>query len=449
MKTVRTFSYVLILAAWLTQAVAWADDGSQAVRAEQTLRRALAAMASRQWSGGWGAAYSQSGSVMWGEHKPIPTHWITVQPYATPSVASTFLRAAHLTGDETFAQHARLARLAMERIQTDEGGFPHEGPLHEAKLQKGTFDDDTTTNAVRFLLDWWHFTGAADDRKIVERAGEFILVSQYEIGGWPQAYPPNPKAYERHITFNDGNMVNIIRTLMTLHEALGDARYLEAARKAGECILRLQGKQGEAIWAQQYDPDTLEPAWARKFEPPGYSSGESVGVCDVLIELFLVTGEQRFLEPLPKAFAWFDAHVLPNGKRARLYEPGTQRPVYGRRDKAEPVYDFEQACTGYGWQAEWYPHGAKAAYERIAEIGRDAYLGEQNKEAAEGREEDLVAKVESVCAALSPEGWWLADPNESERADYAEAGVLEIEPVIRCGTFVKYAGVLLDYLERK
>lgn len=440
---------VLMLGVVLTPCAVQANDDALAARTEQCLRRALAAMASRQWSGGWGAAYSLSGNLMWGEYKPVPTHWITVQPPATPSVASVFLRAARITGDETFAQHARLARFALERIQTPEGGFPHEGPLFEGKVKKGTFDDDVTTSAIRFLLDWWHYTGTEDDRKLVERAGGFILASQHEIGGWPQAYPPNPKAYDRHITFNDGNMVNIVRTLLRLHESLGDARYLEAAHKAGACILRLQGGPGEAIWAQQYDPDTLEPAWARKFEPPGYSSAESIGVCDILIELFLVTGEQRFLEPLPKAFDWYDTHVLPNGKRARLYEPGTQRPVYGRRDKAEPVYDFAQACSGYGWQAEWYPHAAKAAYERIAVIGRDAYRDEQQQESRKQRAENLPATVEAVCAALSPEGWWLAEPGETERADYAEAGISEPEPVIRCGTFVKNATILLDYLQRE
>ena len=447
MKMGLRIACMVMLAALLVQGAAIAGEDTLRMRAEQAVSRALAAMASRQWSGGWGAAYSQSGNVMWGEYKAISTQWITIQPPATPSVAGVFLRAAQITRDETFAHHARLARLALERIQTAEGGFPQEGPVNQQRTAKGTFDDDTTTAAVRFLVDWWRYTGADEDRKLVERAGEFILISQYASGGWPQAHPPNPKAYERHITFNDGNMVNIIRTSLLLHGVLGDARYLEAARRAGECIIRLQGGPGEAIWAQQYDPETLEPAWARKFEPPGYSSAESVDVCDVLIDLYLYTGEERFLQPLPKAFDWYDTHVLPNGKRARLYEPGTQLPVYGRRDKAEPVYDFADACSGYSWQADWYPRAAKAAYERIAVAGRDACREERQKNRPEKSAEELTPAVEAICADLSVEGWWLADPNDSERTDYAEAGIVTPEPVIRCGTFVRNAGVLLDYLE--
>ena len=46
----------------------------------------------------------------------------------------------------------------------------------------------------------------------------------------------------------------------------------------------------------------MEPAWARKFEPPAIT-GESFGVMQVLLELYLAYGEPRFLEPIPQALA--------------------------------------------------------------------------------------------------------------------------------------------------
>ncbi|HEX73211.1 MAG TPA: hypothetical protein ENN65_07845 [Candidatus Hydrogenedentes bacterium] len=425
-----------------------AAEASFEQQAEEALRRALTAMATRQTHGGWGRAYTLDGSIMWGEHRPIPKHAITIQPPATPTVAGVYLRAAQVLGDDAFAANARAARNALLAMQTPEGGFPHEGNPAGPTPKMGTFDDDTTTGALNFLIDWWQYTGKAEDWKAVERVGEFLLLSQYsDSGGWPQAYPPPSGGYAKCITFNDNAMTNVIKALLRLHAITGGERYLAAAKKGGDCIIRLQGGPGEEIWAQQYDPETLAPAWARNFEPPGYSTAESIGVCNILIDLYLATGEDRYLEPLPKAFGWYEACRLPNGKWARLYEPGTQRPVYGRRDKPEPVYEFENACSGYGWQGNWYPHDAKRAYDRIREIGRTAYLQERNTPKQKGDPKALEERVRAVCQALGDNGWWVSAPTEGELEEYRKASVPEDMPMVHMNVFNRNAHSLMDYLE--
>lgn len=424
------------------------EENSLEKQTEETLRRALTTMAGRQTHGGWGRAYTLDGSIMWGEHRPIPAYAITIQPPATPSVAGAYLRAARVLNDAGFAANAKAARDALVAMQTHEGGFPHEGNPSGPKAKMGTFDDDTTTGALNFLIDWWQYTGKEDDLALIILTGDFLIAAQYpDSGGWPQAYPPPSGGYAKCITFNDNAMVNVIKSLLRLHALLGDPRYLDAATKGGDCIIRLQGGPGEEIWAQQYDPETLEPAWARNFEPPGYSSVESIGVCNILIELYLVTGDQRYLEPLPKAFAWYDARRLPNGKWARLYEPKTQRPVYGRRDVAERVYEFENACSGYGWQGDWYPYDAKRAHARILEIGREAYLDERNAPAPKTPPEAMTERVRAICDALSPSGWWGSNPSETELAEYQKAGVSEDMPMVHMNTFNRNVHALLDYLE--
>ena len=416
--------------------------------AETALRKALDAMATRQTHGGWGRAYTLHGGIMWGEYRPIPNTWITVQPPATPRVAQVYLRAGQVLDEAAYIENARRARAALLALQTDKGGFPHEADPAGRKATRGTFDDDTTTSVLDFFIDWWQHTKSEEDLAEVHRVGDFLLKAQYpESGGWPQAYPPPPTGYQRYITFNDNNIALILRALLRLHEITGEARYLDAAKRGGECIIRLQGGPGEAIWAQQYDPETLEPAWARKFEPPGYSAAESIGVCNILIELYLATGEERFLEPLPKAFEWYDTHQLPDGKWARLYEPGTQRPVYGRRDIAEKVYDREKATTGYSWEGNWYPHAAKAAYERIREIGREAYIEELKPKAVKSDLEALEARARETAETLSEDGWWLRKPSGNELEEYQHAGVPEDEPMVELRLFNRNAGILLDYLE--
>lgn len=415
---------------------------------EQTLRRALDGMAAFQTHGGWGRAYTTDGALVFGEWRLIPASWITMQPPATPKVAEVFLRAGRVLKDEALLDRARRARDAMRSVQTALGGFPHDADTTAPPQRSGTFDDDTTTAVLDFFIEWWRHTGNAEDLEAVHRIGQFILTAQYPAsGGWPQSYPPHVASYGRYITFNDRNMSNIISALLKLHTLTGEARYLESAVRGGECILRLQGGPGEEIWAQQYDPDTLEPAWARKFEPPGYSPAESLAVCDTLIELYLATGDERFLDPLPRAFGWYDSHRLPNGKFARLYEPGTQRPVYGRRDRAEKVYDFEKACTGYSWQGDWYPARAREALARIREIGREAYLEEAGKTAPPPARGQLAERVRKVCGQLSEGGWWTRSPSGEDLEEIRRRGHPDDTPLVQTGVFCANAHLLLDYIE--
>jgi uncharacterized protein YyaL (SSP411 family) len=443
----RKVFVLLAAAALLTVGRAPSAQGEDlTARAEESLRSALDGMAARQVNGGWGMAWTLGGDITWGEWMPVPHTWICAQPPATPTIAQAFLDAGILLQDDALLARARMARDGLEAILTAEGGVPHEADPNGEQKRVATFDDGVTTASLEFLVAWWQHTGEGEDLALVHRVGNFILTAQYDSGGWPQRYPPG-RGYDRFITFNDGVMADAIHALLMLHRATGEARYLESARKGGECIIRLQGGEGEAIWAQQYDEETLEPAWARNFEPPGYTPAESVSACDALISLYLATGEERFLNPLPKAFTWYETHRLDNGKYARLYEPGTQRPVYGRRDKKEKVYEFENACEGYSWQAEWYPHAAKAMYARIQQEGRDAIIEEQNAPVSKLNPASMSDAVNAACATLSEGGYWLSSPSEADLEQYAKADVPEDERMIRASDFVKNTRVLIRYLE--
>jgi hypothetical protein len=412
----------------------------------QALHRSLNAMLDRRSdAGGWVMAWSEDGSIYWGEHRQRDRTFVTVQPAATPEIGRVFLRAARVLGDQHYLEAALQARDALLSIQTERGGFPLEDtPANPGGLYS-TFDDDTTTGAVRFLLDCWKETGNPEDLENVKRVGEFILGSQYESGGWPQRVPFEPTSFRRCITFNDFNMSNIVSTCLLLYRELDDVRYYDAALRAGDCIIRIQGGPGERIWAQQYDPDSLEPAWARRFEPPGYASSESVAVCDTLIELYLRTDEERFLEPLPDAFDWYDTHRGPDGLWSRLTEPGTGRPVYGRPDKAVPLYEVEHAAKSYGWRGDWYPYQAKKAYDRIREVGSKEYVAERDRsDVAPSRE--LAA---DIITAMSAGGEWVEPPDTRMKDALLKMGVPEEKwGKVHSRLFCENANTLLDFLAK-
>lgn len=422
---------------------------SQQLREEaiSTAIRALTAMQSYQKNGGWVSAYSLGQGVLWGENLPVTDDFITVQYPATPATAGIFLRAGQVLDDSRWIDVAREAHTALRKLQSPEGGFPHEGAPAKGHASHGSFDDGVTTGALDFFIAWWHYTGMPEDRAAVDRIGAFILSAQYpDSGGWPQSFPP-PQSYGRCITFNDGNFSNIITSLFRLNKETGDSRYREAALRGGECILKLQGGDGESIWAQQYDPETLEPAWARKFEPPGYTPAESAGVCDTLLEFIAETGDPRYLESLRRALAWYDHHRLENGRYARLYEPGTQRPVYGRRDVAEKVYDVAQACEGYAWQGDWYP---KAASDEFAALSTEGIERWQKGYAARvpSSTSPNEATVDAICRELSPEGFWRSAPTAKERLELERRGIPTETVIINLQSFEHRMQVLLDYLTK-
>src|SRR4051812_14716102 len=77
---------------------------------------------------------------------------------------------------------------------------------------QGTFDNGSTVGEVRFLARAFRVTHRAAYRDAVLKAIDHILRAQYPTGGWPQSFPPGPK-YHRHITYNDGTMVNLMQLL--------------------------------------------------------------------------------------------------------------------------------------------------------------------------------------------------------------------------------------------
>ena len=68
----------------------------------------------------------------------------------------------------------------------------------------------------------------------VERCLDFVLESQYPIGGWPQRYPlhyeyvkGDKEDYTSFITINDGVHTNNINFLLACYTLLGETRALE------------------------------------------------------------------------------------------------------------------------------------------------------------------------------------------------------------------------------
>jgi len=156
-----------------------------------------------------------------------------------------------------------------------------------------------------------------------------------------------------------------------------------AYNKGLDCILKTQindaGKP--TAWCQQYDEVTLQPAWARKFEPPSICNKESSGL--VLFLMSIDHPSKEIIDAVDNAVVWFEASKIYNTRVktipavktttpykvsvsdrvvvtdstapaiwTRYYELKTHRPMFCNRD-SKVVYTLAEVTRerrdGYSW----------------------------------------------------------------------------------------------------
>lgn len=257
----------------------------------------------------------------------------------------------------------------------------------------GTFDNGATCGEIRFMARAFAATGDTRCRDAAARGIAHILKTQYPNGGWPQYFPPPATKYNRHITFNDGSMVNLLELLREVATsdkfAFLDPTLRLSAQKAFDrgvdCILKCQIKVGDklTVWCAQHDEVTLEPRPARTFELVSLSGGESAGILVFLMSLEKPSPE--IIRAVTAGAAWYEASKLTGIREvkgnddkkivkdpaapplwARFYEIETARPFFCDRDGVKK-YDIaeigHERRNGYAWYGSW---GEKVA-ARFAE----------------------------------------------------------------------------------
>ncbi len=286
---------------------------------------------------------------------------------------------------------ARAAADNVIQYQSPQGGWPKNTDLTAWPPSAGapgpaTIDNGATTRPMRFLALMAQAVGEAGYREAFERGIDYLLASQYPNGGWPQYFPLREGYYSR-ITYNDNAMVNVLALLRDVaagkapYGFVDEARQAEAAAARGvDLILRTQVKQeGKlTVWCAQHDENTLDPAWARSYEPPSLSGSETVGIVRFLMEIERPTAE--IVAAVEGAAAWLQSVQIRGlrveeftneaGERdrraaadptapllwARFYELGTNRPIFIGRDSVIR-YDFNEIererRVGYAYLGSW------------------------------------------------------------------------------------------------
>ena len=247
----------------------------------------------------------------------------------------------------------------------------------------GTFDNSATMTQLRYLAKVTSALTPAESvryRAAFLRGLDYIFCAQYPNGGWPQVWPLQG-GYHDAITYNDEAMINMLELLHEVAEGRNEfafvpqqTRTLAATRvqQGIQCILATQivihGRR--TVWCQQHDPLTLQPTSARNYEMPSQCDSESAAAMIFLMKS--PNPDAKTVTAVHAAAAWFEKTGLrdlafktvgedgrqlvpePGGNRiwARYYEIGSDRPLFGDRDKT--IHDTlneisKERRNGYGW----------------------------------------------------------------------------------------------------
>lgn len=476
--TGRIVALTLGVAIWLPGS-ARADDAALRREARETLRRATDFFRSHvATEGGYLWRYSEDLATREGEGRASDsTVW--VQPPGTPSVGMAFLQAYRDTGQTVYLDAAREAGYCLVRGQLRSGGWDYriefdpasrkryayrvDAPVDGARQRNtSTLDDNTTQAALRLLMALDRTLDFQDAK--IHGAAQFGLSAlsdvQYPIGAWPQRFtgPPDPAAfppreasypeswprafpgssYSAFYTFNDNAIGDTIDVMFLAAETYGDIRYRKAATAAGDFILLAQMPEPQPAWAQQYDVD-MHPAWARKFEPPSVTGGESQGVMRTLMQIYRQTGDQKYLRAIPPALAYFRRSLLANGQLARFYELKTNRPLYFTK-RYELTYSDADMPTHYAFKVGQSLDSIERQYKRLLAIER-RLLTRQSTPSRSKATPAQIAEVRAVIAALDDQGRWIEEGRLKYHGDDDPT-----RRVIDCRTFIRNVEVLGGYL---
>lgn len=332
--------------------------------------------------GGYVYYYAPDLKERWGEGAAT-VDTIFVQPPGTPTVGMAYLKAFAATGDKFYLDAARETAGALVYGQLQSGGWTqviHFAPANRmGKYRNGkggnwnasSLDDGQTQAALVMLM---RADRALDfkDKEIhdaVTYGLDALLKAQFRSGGFPQVWQKpvedfaakqakfpgydwktegRVKNYWDYPTLNDGLAGTVADVLIEAHETYKDVKYKEALAKLGDFLVLAQMPDPQPGWCQQYSHDMV-PIWARKFEPAAITGYESQDAMRTLIKIARYTGEKKYLEPIPKAVAYFNKSLLPDGRVARFYELKTNKPLY-MNAKYELTYDDSAAPGHYGWK---------------------------------------------------------------------------------------------------
>ena len=385
-----------------------------------------------------------------------------------------YLTAHEATHDPYYLDAARETALALVRGQlrsggwhdriefnpTDRAGYSYRvDPDRRGARNVTTLDDDKTQSAVRLLMGVDRAQGFKDPtiHEATRYSLDRLTAAQYPNGAWPQRFsaPPDPKEfpvkradypeswprnhpegdYGGYYTLNDNTQADTVDVMLEAARVYAEPRYRAAALRGGDFVLLAQMPDPQPAWAQQYGTE-MHPAWARKFEPPAVTGGESHGAMRILLHVYRETGDAKYLEPIPRALAYLRRSRLPDGRLARFYGLWSNWPRFFTKDY-RLTYDSSDMPTHYAFKVGDQTDSVAREYEHLRAGGS---AKPDSPPRRPGRPPE--GRVRAVIAALDERGRWVEEGRLRTHGDADPT-----RRVIDSRTFIRNVETLARYLD--
>lgn len=421
------------------------------------------------YNGGFVWNYLPDMSRSWGEMEAKRT-MVWIQPPGTPSVGHLLLDAYHATGDEYYYEAAKKVANTLIWGQLECGGwnyvFDFAGEnslkswydtvgkngwrLEEFQHYYGnaTYDDAGTMEAAKFLLRMYVEKNDPAFRPALEKTIDFVLKSQYPVGGWPQRYPlmydhpfQGKKDYSSFITLNDDVIPDATEFLIQCYQAMGLQGVKEPIMRAMYLMISLQQGEPYAGWADQYTVDDLKPAHARSYEPRSVNTGTTVRLVNLMMDYYKLTADTRFLSGIPAAIRFLESMKLPESDVKkwksqstnpeailvpRFVDPDTGKPLYvhrkGSNVKNGTYYidqNIENTIAHYSSATFVNPEQLRKDFDEVKKIDKNKLLSQSPLLSDElcplpkyyTHCPRLVTEKEisNLMAQVKKQGYWLSD----------------------------------------
>jgi PelA/Pel-15E family pectate lyase len=387
--------------------------------------------------GGYVYFYSLDFKDRWGEGVASRDQ-IWVQPPGTPTVGMAYVKAYESTGERFYLDAATAAANALVYGQLQSGGWtncvdfnPKGKRVAQYLNGKGrgknnsSLDDGQSQSAIRLLIHIDRANGFK--HKTIHQAAkialEALLKAQYPNGAFPQVWtgpvPRQPvlkasfprydwrtegriKNYWDMYTLNDSIAGYVSETLLDAYTIYKNEKYKSALTRLGDFLILAQMPKPQPAWAQQYSYE-MHPIWARRFEPPGVSGGESQDVIETLMKIYRFSGDRKYLEPIPRAIAYLKRSLLPDGRLSRYYALKTNRPLYMNRNgkNYSLTYDDSNLPRHYGWKITSRLDALEKEYHKLIR-------GTPALSTATPERDDLEPRVREILKNLDSQGRWIS-----------------------------------------
>ncbi len=274
----------------------------------------------------------------------------------TPGAGRLFLYAYQALGDRRYLEVAEKTGEWVLAAQQPEGYWSNRyerrtgGPpmpvsgittSHRRQVYREdpAFGDRGQSQPAILMAELYRATGEEKWLDAFLRAAEFHLVAQNPNGSWGHHYNLREKRGESRnqdpggSEFDNGNQINAMRVLLVAYQVTGEAKYLEALRRAGDWHIACQLGAPTHGWALAYDGDNV-PVWSRVYHPPALSPGSSASACETLLFMYDLTGEAKYLAPVRRYIEWEKGALMKveiDGEevamRGALVDYKTGRPI--------------------------------------------------------------------------------------------------------------------------